>query len=173
MSEVVRSALRGAYRELIANHQSQAPFWILVGFLPTFVMARIIVKSKPELFLSINGVHVHHFTYGIFVLSTVGFVSIVWPQLRLHRLLAVLYGVGLALLFDEFGMWLHLTANYSLKLSADAMFALLTFLIVAVYFTNVIHSVLKYLPQGWQREATHKLTDKTRGLRITGKAGRK
>jgi|GEM_PF-830430 len=168
MSGIIGSAFRRAYRELITDRTAQAPFWILVGFLPTFITARYIVKSSPDVYLNVRGVHVHHFTYGIFVLAISGFLSIAWPQHRMHWWLAVLYGLGLALSFDEFGMWLRLTANYNLGLSADVMFGLLTFLIVAVYFTGLIRRVFKYLPQGWHREVKHELADKARSLRASG-----
>src|SRR5262245_52482027 len=112
----LRGALKYAYNELIHNRRKQIPFWILAGFLPTFLAARFVVDKAPGLFLQVSGTHVHHFTYGIFVLALTGFVSLAWP--RASRLwLAIAYGVGLALSFDEFGMWLHLTSNYHLDQS--------------------------------------------------------
>src|SRR5258708_5046994 len=103
-----------AYRELIANRVRQVPFWMLVGFLPTFVAARGVVMWFPNLALNVHGVHVHHFTYGVFILAIVGFASLVSPR-RAQPWLAVGYGAGLALAFDEFGMWVRLTANYNLE----------------------------------------------------------
>ena len=99
-----------AYRELILNRRKQIPFWILVGFLPTFVISRLLVHNYPDVFMQVYGVHVHHFTYGIFVLAIVGFISLVWNNLS-RTILAILYGVGLSLSFDEFGMWLRLSDN--------------------------------------------------------------
>ena len=173
MSGIIGSAFRRAYRELITDRTAQAPFWILVGFLPTFITARYIVKSSPDVYLNVHGVHVHHFTYGIFALAISGFISIALPQHRLHRWLAVLYGLGLALSFDEFGMWLRLTANYNLSLSADVMFGLLTFLIVAVYFTGLIRRVFKYLPQGWRREVKRELADKAHSMHSASRSNRR
>jgi len=37
---------------------------------------------------------------------------------------AILYGVGLALTFDEFGMWLHLNTDYWQRASFDAVVAI-------------------------------------------------
>lgn len=107
-------ALGYAYRELISNPSRQVPFWILAGFLPTFLISRLIVDTSPGLFLEVHGTHVHHLTYGIIVLAITGFVSLVWPTVP-RPVLAAIYGIGLALAFDEFGMWLHLTDNYDIK----------------------------------------------------------
>ena len=130
-----------AYRELIANRVRQVPFWILVGFLPTFLLARFLVAHYPSIFLNIHGVHVHHFTYGFFILAIVGFASLVTPR-HAQQWLAVAYGVGLSLAFDEFGMWTQLTANYNLDQSEDVMVAILVFLVIVVYFLGILRRAL-------------------------------
>lgn len=123
--------LRLAYLELIHNRRDQIPFWMLVGFLPTFGAARWMVYTFPNLFLNVRGTHVHHFIYGFFVLAIIGFVALVATRYR--RVLAVLYGIGLALSFDEFGMWIRLTDNYNVEASEDMMVAILSILVFLVY----------------------------------------
>lgn len=145
MNSVVRHSFYRAYRELVADRTAQTPFWMLAGFLPTYAIARIIVRNDPRLFLHVRGVHVHHFAYGIVVLAVVGYISIALPQLKSRRWLAVLYGVGLALSFDEFSMWIHLTSNYNVGVSEDVMTGLLVFLVVAVYCTRITRNALKYV----------------------------
>ena len=125
-----------AYRELIHNRRRQIPFWMLVGFLPTFVGARLLVHEFPTLFLNIRGVHVHHFTYGFLVLSVIGFTSLLTDKYR--RVLGLLYGVGLALAFDEFGMWVRLTDNYNLETSENVMVGLTAFLVFVVYGIGIL-----------------------------------
>lgn len=134
----LHQALHAAYRELIGDRRRQMPFWILAGFLPTYIIARTLVSTDPNLFLNVHGVHVHHFIYGIIVLAAVGFIAIVAPGLKYRPWLATLYGLGLALSFDEFGMWVHLTANYNLDMSEDVMTGLLVFLAAAVYCTGLV-----------------------------------
>ena len=100
---------------------------VLVAFLFTFATSRILVylimsRRIPDLFLHVGGTHIHHLNYGIFLLAGVGAYllfrhSTKPPQL----LLAILYGVGLALTFDEFGMWLHLNDQYWQRASFDAV----------------------------------------------------
>jgi hypothetical protein len=144
MNHIVGSAVRRAYRELIANRIRQVPFWVLVGFLPTFIAARFLVRAEPKLFLHIHGTHVHHFTYGIIVLAIVGFISLVWSRPS-RAWLAVFYGIGLALSFDEFGMWVRLTDNYSIDQSEDVMVGILVFLVIVVYFFGILRRVLRIL----------------------------
>ena len=100
---------------------------VLAGFLPTFLIARLLVARFPGLFLHIRGTHVHHFIYGFFVLAIIGFISILSERGR--RIQAFVYGVGLALAFDEFGMWMHLTNNYNIDTSEDALAWIFAFLI--------------------------------------------
>src|SRR5690242_5710951 len=100
---------------------------VLFVFLLTFVLARVVVfgimaRWIPDLYLHLGQTHVHHLNYGIFLLCGVG----AWllfrpPSGRGRRIAAVLYGVGLGLTFDEFGMWLHLGGPYWQRASYDAV----------------------------------------------------
>jgi len=136
-------ALRYAYQQLITHPSRQVPFWILAGFLPTFLISRFIVDESPSLYLSVHGTHVHHLTYGIIVLAITGFISLVMPNVP-RRALAAVYGIGLALAFDEFGMWLHLTANYNIETSIDVMVGILVFLVIVVYGVEIARSVGRF-----------------------------
>lgn len=125
-----------AYRELIHNRRRQIPFWVLAGFLPTFLIARFIVAQFPDLFLEVRGTHVHHFIYGFFVLAVMGFVSLVVDRAR--RVQAFLYGIGLALAFDEFGMWIKLTDDYNIDASEYAIAWIAAFLVFLVYGIGIL-----------------------------------
>lgn len=83
----------------------------------------IMSRDIPNFYLHLGGTHVHHLNYGIFLLSTVGAVLLFAPpksQKNLH-IIAAMYGIGLALTFDEFGMWLHLGGSYWQRASFDAI----------------------------------------------------
>jgi hypothetical protein len=137
-------ALAYAYQQLIANPSRRLPFWILAGFLPTFLISRLIVDTSSGLHLTVHGTHVHHLTYGIIGLAITGFVSLVWPKVS-RTLLAAAYGVGLALAFDEFGMWLHLTSNYNIDTSEDVMVGILVFLVFFVYGVSLLRYARDYI----------------------------
>jgi hypothetical protein len=101
--------------------------WTLSSFLITFVAARSLVRLMevrriPIFFLHLEGTHVHHLNYGIFLLAGVGaYLLFCRPRGRALTTVAMLYGVGLALTFDEFGMWLHLDGDYWQRASYDAV----------------------------------------------------
>ncbi len=106
-----------------------------LAFLLTFISARVLVilimtRRIPNMFLHARGTHVHHLNYGIFILSVVGaiLVFVTRPSDKLRKLSALLYGVGMALTFDEFGMWLHLGGSYWQRGSFDAVIVILSVL---------------------------------------------
>ncbi len=100
---------------------------ILFSFLLTFIAARLVVflimsKRIPDLYLYIGGTHIHHLNYGIFLLSVVGgYLLLAHPGERSLKITSVLYGVGMGLTFDEFGMWVRLGGSYWQRASLDAI----------------------------------------------------
>ena len=100
---------------------------LLTVFLLTFLLARILVllimtRRMPDLFLYVGGTHVHHLNYGIFLLAASGaWLLFAQPSGRAATVVAIVYAVGLALTFDEFGMWLHLGGGYWQRASFDAV----------------------------------------------------
>jgi|SRR5581483_11278881 len=112
---------------------------VLTSFLATFALARILVflimsHDIPDLYLHLSGTHVHHLNYGIFLLSIVGAVLLFGsPTGRALDFSAFAYGVGLALTFDEFGMWLHLGGAYWQRASFDAITVIAGILLLAAF----------------------------------------
>ena len=100
---------------------------ILFTFLLTFITARVLVflimsHRIPDLYLHIRGTHVHHLNYGIFLLSGLGgYLLFQRPSGRALTFAGVVYGIGLALTFDEFGMWVRLGGAYWQRASLDAI----------------------------------------------------
>jgi hypothetical protein len=100
---------------------------ILAPFLLTFIVARVeailfLTRRIPHLYLFIGGIHVHHLNFGIILLSGVGaYLLLMRPTGRGLRYASIAYGIGLALTFDEFGMWLHLGGSYWARASFDAV----------------------------------------------------
>jgi len=103
---------------------------VFLTFALTFIASRVVTflimaHRLPDLYLHLGGTHVHHLNYGIFLLSAVGAYLLFTPvsPRGLDRA-AVAYGIGLALTFDEFGMWLHLGGGYWQRASFDAIIVL-------------------------------------------------
>lgn len=106
------SKMKSGIRERVVHHEHGLYLYIIfpmvTAFLLTFGGARLISHFTPFLYLSWQGIHVHHFTYGFFILATAGYLSLVFSGPRAKYLIALLHGFGLGLAFDEFGMWLTL-----------------------------------------------------------------
>src|SRR2546425_54436 len=100
---------------------------VWAAFAFTFVLSRILVflimsGRIPDVHSHFRGTHLHHLNYGIVLLAGVGALLLFnRPTGRWLSVTSVLYGVGLALTFDEFGMWLHLNADYWQRASFDAV----------------------------------------------------
>ena len=116
---------------------------MLTTFLLTFVLARLLVlvimlRWVPSLYLHVHGTHVHHLNYGIILLAFVGGVMLLSnPSGRLLSLTACFYGVGLALTFDEFGMWMHLGGPYWQRASFDAVVVIAATLALVAFAPDV------------------------------------
>jgi hypothetical protein len=115
------------YKQVHSQTTTSLARTILVTFLLTFMLARMIVflimsHRIPDLYLHIKGSHVHHLNYGIFLLSGVGaYLIFSRPVGRSLKIVSGIYGVAMALTFDEFGMWIHLGGSYWQRASWDAM----------------------------------------------------
>jgi hypothetical protein len=113
---------------------------VFVTFLLTFITSRVVVilimaRAMPDFFLHLGGTHVHHLNYGIFLLSAVGAMLLFEnPGGRWRLACAVAYGVGMALTFDEFGMWLHLGGSYWQRASFDAVIVVLSLFGIVAYW---------------------------------------
>ena len=122
---------------------------VFVAFLFTFIASRklvilIMTRRLPDLFLHLGGTHVHHLNYGIFLHSTVAAVLLLAKLNETQQAAcAAIYGIGMALTFDEFGMWLHLGGSYWQRASFDAVVVLLG-----------IFGLIGFMPR-WQHLRTH------------------
>jgi hypothetical protein len=120
------------------------------SFALTFILSRAVVflimsRRIPNLFLFLQGTHVHHLNYGIFLLAVVGGYALFrHPEGRAAEIAALTYGCALALTFDEFGMWLHLGGSYWQRASVDAV------IVVAALI-----GVLAFAPSLERLEARH------------------
>ena len=115
----------------------------LFGFILTFIIARALVflimsREIPNFYFFLQGMHVHHLNYGIFLLAAVGGYGVFRrPGGRPAEITALLYGVAMALTFDEFGMWLHLGGSYWQRASVDAVIVVAALLGLCAYMSSI------------------------------------
>ncbi|HVS70718.1 MAG TPA: hypothetical protein VHQ47_05645 [Phycisphaerae bacterium] len=125
---------------------------VLAAFVFTFISARILVilimagNLPPQLFFHVSGTHVHHLNYGIFLLSVTNAVLLfARPKGKWLSTTAIFYGIGLALTFDEFGMWLHLGGPYWQRASYDAIILIAAMLALIAYGSTI----RRWRPRHW------------------------
>lgn len=111
------SAVRRAYREELSPGQRSALLsWL--AFTVIFAGLRALTYSiragkGPFRNISIGGEHLHHYMWGIGLLSGVGAVAVRGDECdRRHPAVAISYGSGLALIVDEFALLLDLKDVY-------------------------------------------------------------
>ncbi|HSJ73942.1 MAG TPA: hypothetical protein VK904_06465 [Miltoncostaeaceae bacterium] len=93
---------------------------VLVAFLVTFGCVRVYTHAvrhgRGPGNLSVGGLRVHHMVPGIFLLLGSGFIAITAEDdslpWYLWWLLPTAFGVGAALVLDEFALWLNLRDVY-------------------------------------------------------------
>lgn len=124
---------------------------VLVAFLFTFMAARILALMivlgwLPDFYVRLGGTHIHHLNYGIFLLSGVGaYLLFATPKARALYATSILYGIGLALTFDEFGLWLHLGGSYWQRASFDAVVVIVGILALV----SVAPAIHRFRPHYW------------------------
>jgi hypothetical protein len=112
--------VKRVFREELDAGQRAALFsWL--AFTTTFGAVRGITYSikngkGPFGNLSVGGAHLHHYMWGIGLVSGVGGVAVHGEdERRRHPVVALCYGAGLALIVDEFALLLDLKDVYWAK----------------------------------------------------------
>ncbi len=107
---------RAFHEELGPGQRSALLAWLAFTF--TFAGLRALTYSiragkGPFRNVSIGGEHLHHYMWGIGLLSGVGAVAVRGEERhRRHPAVAISYGSGLALVVDEFALLLDLKDVY-------------------------------------------------------------
>lgn len=106
----------GYTEELEPEERAALQSWL--GFTGAFGAARAIayaIKDKEGPFrnVSVGGVHLHHYMWGIGALTLVGAAAIHGPdRWRRSTATALVYGIGLGLIVDEFALLTDLEDVY-------------------------------------------------------------
>jgi len=96
--------------------KTKTPVWcVAVAFVLTTVAARWVSYVDPGFHYNISGIHIHHYVYGIFMITAAGCCALVFKGPRATFWIALLYGWGAGFTFDEMGIWLNASTNQSLR----------------------------------------------------------
>jgi len=136
----------------IKNYSLVAKY-ITISILSLFVISRVLVVLimshvlPPWLFLNIGSSHIHHYVYGIFILLTL----CTYLLFRKHKITskeekitALIYGICVTLIFDEFVYWLTMTNSYYQKLNIDSVIFVF-FTLLGVWLAPVCLKVKNWL----------------------------
>jgi hypothetical protein len=145
------------YRHHIVEAGKEQALWVLVSFLATFIVVRVIthaIRAGRGRFrnVSVGQTHVHHMVPGILLLIVTGYLSNVLQFRSGRTTVAVFFGIGAALTLDEFALWLHLKDVYWQKQgrrSIDIVIVAATIAGLVVlgfgFWQDVIHAVRHHL----------------------------
>ena len=129
-------------------------FPILFAFVLTFAASRLIgylitYGYLPEIYLqAAPGLHVHHFTYGVFMLFIAGYLALFRTDAKSKFWIAMLLGLGLGLAMDEFGMWLHLRDDNIIRWEYDGFNIIIGFFL----FVLTVKPGVRMLKKLWPRK---------------------
>lgn len=113
----LRRKIVAAYQQHV-DYRRQAALWMWVTFIVTFIFLRILTFGirfhllPARNVVTSSGLHIHHFVWGIVLLLLVGFLGITLWSERLHPWLGAVFGIGAALVLDEYALWLNLQDVY-------------------------------------------------------------
>jgi lysyl-tRNA synthetase class 2 len=117
-------AVRSSYERNVRGKPVEASSLATVAYFVTLVVVRGFVTAthgETRDYLLVGGVHIHHLVLGIIAILVAG-VFALDAVLRLTR--AVLFGVGAALVLDEFALLVFLKDVYWLPQGVISVFAL-------------------------------------------------
>jgi hypothetical protein len=137
--------LRSLYHKHFKDRRKERQLFSTGSFFVTFAAVRGIthaIRAERGPFKNITpgGRHIHHMTFGITGLLTVGYLWLleigVNEQRGASRLTSLVYGSGAALTLDEFALWLNLEDDYWTKQGRESIDA------VALFGSVLVLSVL-------------------------------
>jgi hypothetical protein len=137
--------VRALYYRHFGDRRRERQLLSTGAFFATFATVRAIthaIRAERGPFRNITpgGRHIHHMTFGIAGLLSVGYLWMleigVREERRSSRVTAAVYGSGAALTLDEFALWLNLADDYWTKQGRESIDA------VALFGSLLVLSVL-------------------------------
>lgn len=132
--EAIADDLRQAYQHHVRDSGNEAALWATAAYIVTFLAVRAITFAiHRQLFFHdvvVGSLHIHHMVPGLTLLLISGILDLA-GRWRLPR--SVLFGVGAALVLDEFALMLTLVDVYWMPEGAISLVAEGLFLVVLLW----------------------------------------
>lgn len=147
--------LRALYHKHFKDRRKERQLISTGAFFVSFAAVRGIthaIRAERGPFKNITpgGRHIHHMTFGITGLLTVGYLWLLEVGTnelrRSSRITSVVYGTSAALTLDEFALWLNLEDDYWTKQGRESID-------VVVLFGSLL--TLSVLGKGFLKELLH------------------
>src|SRR5713101_2099369 len=134
-----RTRFGSLLREHIAERPRRRLFIASVSFFLTFAIVRgmvycIVHHIPPFHYVIMEGRHIHHLVFGIFILLSVGYGWLCEvgngsdsSSIFAGSLMSLLYGLDAALTLDEFALWLNLKDVYFVREGRSSIDAVILF----------------------------------------------
>jgi hypothetical protein len=128
--------LHALYYKHFGDRRKERQLFSTGAFFTTFAAVRGIthaIRAERGPFKNITpgGRHIHHMTFGITGLLSVGYLWLleigIKEDRRSSRVTSVIYGGGAALTLDEFALWLNLEDDYWTKQGRESIDAIVLF----------------------------------------------
>jgi hypothetical protein len=128
--------VRALYRKHFGDRRKERQLLSTGAFFLTFASVRAITHAiraevGPFRNLTPGGRHIHHMTFGIVGLLSVGYLWLLEIGINEDRhasaVTAAAYGSGAALTLDEFALWLNLEDVYWAKQGRESIDAVVLF----------------------------------------------
>ena len=119
----------------------------LLSFATSFFGSRLFATLNPTVVIQEQGIHFHHFWYGIALMGVAGWLAITWKSERLDRVYAVMYGLGAGFIGDEVGLLLTF-GNYQSELTFDFFIGVVsasTLLLLVLRYHDLLFREISYL----------------------------
>lgn len=125
------------FKRLRPPPDATIPFLVLISFLVWFSVSRLFVYIFPQTQIMVDGIHVHHFAFGVIALSALAFIFLAYPMSHRARLrLTIPLGVALAFAYDEYAIWFTFGGSYYDRHSYDAVLVIVLILLNLTYFPH-------------------------------------
>jgi uncharacterized membrane protein YagU involved in acid resistance len=107
---------------MLDRFKTTNPVWcVTFAFALSIAAARWVSYVNPGFHYNFRGMHIHHYMYGIFMITFAGYCALVFKGPKATFWIALLYGWGAGFTFDEMSMWLNSYANPRLRWEYDGL----------------------------------------------------
>ena len=116
----LRTVLLGIYRELVLSRKRDVAFITLFSLIVCLAVARGLIYLARQADFDLKNLLTGTLIGGVVLLAIAGYGALVFYKPRARRIIAVLFGMALALLFEQPSVWLTFDIFYVDVFTPDA-----------------------------------------------------